>query len=28
MADKLTLEVVTPYGPVFSDEVDEVVAPG
>jgi F-type H+-transporting ATPase subunit epsilon len=28
MAEKLRLEVVTPYGPVFSDEVDEVVAPG
>lgn len=28
MAEKLVLEVVTPYGPVFSDEVDEVVAPG
>ncbi len=28
MAEKLRLEVVTPYGPVFSGEVDEVVAPG
>jgi len=28
MAERLILEVVTPYGPVFSDEVDEVVAPG
>ncbi len=28
MADKLTLEVVTPHGPVLKDEVDEVVAPG
>ncbi len=28
MADKLTLEVVTPYGPVLKEEVDEVVAPG
>ena len=28
MADKLKLEIVTPYGLVFSDEVDEVVASG
>ncbi len=28
MADKLTLEVVTPYGSVLKEEVDEVVAPG
>jgi F-type H+-transporting ATPase subunit epsilon len=28
MADKLTLNIVTPYGNVFSDEVDEIVAPG
>jgi F-type H+-transporting ATPase subunit epsilon len=28
MADKLTLDIVTPYGSVFSEEVDEVVAPG
>ena len=28
MTDKLKLEIVTPYGLVFSDEVDEVVASG
>jgi F-type H+-transporting ATPase subunit epsilon len=28
MAEKLTLEVVTPYGSVLSEEVNEVVAPG
>lgn len=28
MEDKLTLEVVTPYGQVMSEEVDEVVAAG
>ncbi len=28
MENKLKLEIVTPYGPVFSDEVDEVVASG
>lgn len=28
MADKLTLDIVTPYGHVFTDEVDEVVASG
>jgi F-type H+-transporting ATPase subunit epsilon len=28
MAEKLTLEVVSPYGQAFKDEVDEVVAPG
>jgi F-type H+-transporting ATPase subunit epsilon len=28
MAEKLTLEVVTPYGSVLSEEVEEVVAPG
>jgi F-type H+-transporting ATPase subunit epsilon len=28
MADKLTLNIVTPYGNVFSDEVDEIVAAG
>ena len=28
MAEKLTLEVVSPYGAAFKDEVDEVVAPG
>jgi len=27
-ATKLRLEVVTPYGLVFSEEVDEIVAPG
>jgi F-type H+-transporting ATPase subunit epsilon len=26
--NKIKLEIVTPYGVVFSDEVDEVVAPG
>jgi len=28
MADKLTLDIVTPYGLVFKDQVDEVVAAG
>ena len=28
MADKLTLDIVTPYGHVFTDEVDEIVATG
>jgi F-type H+-transporting ATPase subunit epsilon len=28
MADKLTLDIVTPYGHIFTDEVDEVVASG
>ncbi|NOZ25439.1 MAG: F0F1 ATP synthase subunit epsilon [Nitrospirae bacterium] len=28
MADKLTLEIVSPYGPVLKEEVDEVVATG
>ncbi len=28
MAEKLKLEMVTPYGTVLSDEVDDVVAPG
>jgi F-type H+-transporting ATPase subunit epsilon len=28
MEDKIRLEVVTPYGLVFSDDVDEVIAPG
>ncbi|GAB4534289.1 MAG: F0F1 ATP synthase subunit epsilon [Thermodesulfovibrionia bacterium] len=28
MEGKIRLEVVTPYGLVFSDEVDEIVAPG
>jgi F-type H+-transporting ATPase subunit epsilon len=28
MADKLTLDIVTPYGSVFNDEVDEVIASG
>jgi F-type H+-transporting ATPase subunit epsilon len=28
MAEKLRLEVVTPYGSVLKDEVDEVVLPG
>lgn len=28
MADKLTLDIVTPYGLVFTDQVDEVVAAG
>jgi F-type H+-transporting ATPase subunit epsilon len=28
MADKLTLEIVTPYGQIFNDEVDEIVASG
>ncbi|MEF9438731.1 MAG: F0F1 ATP synthase subunit epsilon, partial [Candidatus Mariimomonas ferrooxydans] len=28
MENKLKLEIVTPYGLVYSDEVDEVIAPG
>ena len=28
MADKITLDIVTPYGHVFTDEVDEIVASG
>jgi F-type H+-transporting ATPase subunit epsilon len=28
MADKLTLDIVTPYGHVFTEEVDEVVTTG
>jgi len=28
MADKLKLDIVTPYGHVFTEEVDEVVAAG
>lgn len=28
MADKLTLDIITPYGKIFSDEVDEVIAAG
>ena len=28
MAEKLTLDIVTPYGHVFTDEVDEVVVSG
>ncbi len=28
MAESLRLEIVTPYGPVLQEEVDEVVAPG
>lgn len=28
MAEKLTLDIVTPYGKIFSDEVDEVIASG
>jgi F-type H+-transporting ATPase subunit epsilon len=28
MADKLTLDIVTPHGHVFTDEVDEIVATG
>ena len=28
MADKLTLDIVTPYGHVFTDEVDEIIAAG
>jgi F-type H+-transporting ATPase subunit epsilon len=28
MADKLTLDIVTPYGHVFTDEVDEIIATG
>jgi len=28
MADKLTLDIVTPHGHVFTDQVDEIVASG
>ncbi|NIO19627.1 MAG: F0F1 ATP synthase subunit epsilon [Candidatus Aenigmarchaeota archaeon] len=28
MAEKLTLDIVTPYGHIFTDEVDDVVASG
>ena len=28
MADKLTLDIVTPYGHVFTDEVDEIITSG
>ncbi|KPK01884.1 MAG: ATP synthase F0F1 subunit epsilon [Nitrospira bacterium SG8_35_4] len=28
MAEKLTLDIVTPYGHVFTDDVDEIVASG
>ena len=28
MAEKLTLDIVTPYGHVFTEEVDEVIASG
>ncbi len=28
MADKLTLDIVTPYGHVFTDEVDEIIVTG
>lgn len=28
MSEKIRLEVVTPYGLIFSDEVDEIIAPG
>lgn len=28
MAEKLTLDIVTPYGHVFTDKVDEIVAVG
>jgi len=28
MADKLTLDIVTPYGHVFTDEVDEIIGSG
>jgi F-type H+-transporting ATPase subunit epsilon len=28
MADKLTLDIVTPYGHVFTDDVDEIIASG
>ena len=28
MAEKLTLDIVTPYGHVFTDEVDEIIATG
>jgi F-type H+-transporting ATPase subunit epsilon len=28
MAEKLTLDIVTPYGHIFTDEVDEIIAAG
>jgi len=28
MAEKLTLDIVTPYGHIFTEEVDEILAPG
>ncbi|NLV24735.1 MAG: F0F1 ATP synthase subunit epsilon, partial [Deltaproteobacteria bacterium] len=28
MADKLKLEMITPYGEILATEVDDVVAPG
>ena len=28
MAETLTLDIVTPYGHIFTEEVDEVLAPG
>jgi F-type H+-transporting ATPase subunit epsilon len=28
MAEKLTLDIVTPYGHVFTEEVDEIIAAG
>ncbi len=28
MAEKLTLDIVTPYGHIFTDEVDEIIAVG
>ena len=28
MAEKLTLDIVTPYGHVFTEEVDEIIATG
>jgi len=28
MAEKITLDIVTPYGHVFTDDVDEIVASG
>jgi F-type H+-transporting ATPase subunit epsilon len=28
MADTLTLDIVTPYGHIFTEEVEEVLAPG
>jgi F-type H+-transporting ATPase subunit epsilon len=28
MAERLTLDIVTPYGHIFTDEVDEIIATG